>query len=506
MDPRTTPDLATFCQHAAPGRVVPVAREVVADLLTPLEAFRRLDPGPAEAAFLLESVQGGERWGRWSFIGLQPRRLYRTLGQRAETVDARGVHVEEVPDALHWLLERAAEVEVVLTAGLPTRFVGGLVGTLGYDLVRFIERLPARATAELPVYDGYLIEPSVVVALDALRQRATLIAPVRIAPGDDLATVYAAAVASLDAAATALARPAPEVPPAPRRPIAPPVGVPEPLAFLDAVSRAKEFVAAGDVIQVVLSRRFAIDAGGVAPFELYRALRLVNPSPYLFYLRFPEYTVVGASPELLVRREDDAVTVRPIAGTRRRGTTPEDDAAIEAELRADPKEVAEHVMLVDLGRNDVGRLALPGSVVVVDRFVVERYSHVMHLVSGVQGTVPPGTSPEAVFRATFPAGTLSGAPKVRAMELIEALEPTRRGVYGGAAGYIGYGRQANLDLAIAIRSVVAIDDNFYLQVGAGVVFDSVPERELEETNEKARGVLAALELARTAFGPAEGAP
>ena len=262
--------------------------------------------------------------------------------------------------------------------------------------------------------------------------------------------------------------------------------------------KAKEYIAAGDAIQVVLSRRFEIPTGRTRPFDIYRALRLTNPSPYMFFLRFPDYALVGASPEILVRRDGTKVAVRPIAGTRRRGATEAEDKAIEAELLADPKERAEHVMLVDLGRNDLGRIADIGSVRVPQSFTVERYSHVMHLVSAVEATVQPGATAEAVIRATFPAGTLSGAPKVRAMEIIEELEPTGRGVYGGAAGYLGYG--GNLDLAIAIRSVLALPDRLYVQTGAGVVFDSDPSRELEETREKARGVLAAIRLAREALG------
>lgn len=479
------PDKTTFEQAARPGRVIPVRREVVADLLTPLTAFRRLDRDPDKAAYLLESVEGGEKWGRYSFIGIEPRHIIkvpRTQGDLARICS--------------WL----NEWEPACDEDLP-RFWGGLVGFLGYDIVRDIERLPSRAERDLECDDAYLMEAGIVVCMDSLRQRATVICPVRIQEGIDASASYEQARAAIDAAIMRLRTPAP--PPAPAielepLPEDPPSNLDEP-EFCDIVRKAKEYISAGDIIQVVLSRRFEIASSTTSPFDIYRALRLTNPSPYMFFLRFPEYAVVGASPEILVRRENDVVEVRPIAGTRRRGVDEADDLAIEEELRADPKEVAEHVMLLDLGRNDVGRIAEIGTVEVAEQMGVERYSHVMHLVSSVRGKVPKETTAEAIIRATFPAGTLSGAPKVRAMEIIEELEPTGRGVYGGAAGYLGY--DGNLDLAIAIRSVLAMPGKLYVQAGAGIVYDSVPEREFEETREKARGVLRAIRLAREAFGP-----
>ena len=481
--------------------MIPVHRDVIADLVTPLGAFLRLDSDPTAPAYLLESVEGGEKWGRYSIIGLQPSAEIRTRGSRVEERRAGRWRARTVPDPLGEICQRAEECEVSGAEGLP-RFWGGLVGYLGYDMVRCIERLPEHAERDLPVWDSYLIEASLVVVLDSLRQRALVIAPVRIeGPAvDDPGGAYDAAVARIDAAVTRLhsagAGAATQTAEGDLTAADPHSNL-DGAAFGRLVDRAREYIVAGDVIQVVLSRRFEVEAAGVRPFDLYRALRLANPSPYLFFLRFPEYAVVGASPELLVRREAQTVEVRPIAGTRRRGATAEEDSAIEAELLADPKEIAEHVMLLDLGRNDVGRIAEIGSVAVTERMEVERYSTVMHLVSSVRGRVAAGLPMVDVVRATFPAGTLTGAPKVRAMEIIEELEPHGRNVYGGAAGYLGY--DGNVDLAIAIRSVLALGDRLYVQVGAGIVHDSTPAREFEETREKAGGVLRAIRLAREAF-------
>ncbi|MBT9557710.1 MAG: chorismate-binding protein [Myxococcales bacterium] len=482
------------------GAVIPVYREVVTDLLTPLSAFLRVDRDPSEPAYLLESVEGGEKWGRYSFIGIAPRELVRTRGHEVSITTKGREQRFRADDPLHVVTKRSARFTPVLAESHP-RFFGGLVGYLGYDMVRFIEDLPERATRDLPIWDSALIDAGIVIALDSLRQRARVICPVQVTPGADPSALWEQARAAIDTVVARLRTP--EAVPSPGieldpLEVDPPVNVEGP-EFQKMVERAREYIAAGDCIQVVLSRRFEIPTGRTKPFDLYRALRLTNPSPYMFFMRFPEYALVGASPELLVRRQGDVAEVRPIAGTRRRGSDPAHDVAIEAELRADPKEIAEHVMLVDLGRNDLGRIAIPGTVKVREQMVVERYSHVMHLVSQVEARLRPGTSTEDVIRATFPAGTLSGAPKVRAMQIIEELEPNGRGVYGGAAGYLGYG--GNLDLAIAIRSVLAMPDRLYVQTGAGVVYDSDPARELEETREKARGVLTAIRLAREALGP-----
>jgi anthranilate synthase component 1 len=492
------PDQDTFCRQAKPGRVIPVCREVVADLLTPLTAFLRLDKNPAQAAYLLESVEGGEKWGRYSFIGVAPRRRIRHRGKTLAIDVGEGWSEAVVANPLHDICQLVRASEPLLNEGMP-RFWGGLVGYLGYDTVRCIENLPDQAERDSQLWDSYLIEAGIIVILDALRQRALIVCPTHIDEGTDTAQAWRLATAQIDAAAERLQTPEPatsalhvydsDVDPADNAQLKANM---DKDAFTSAVARAKDYIQAGDIIQVVLSRRFELEAESVCPFDLYRALRLTNPSPYLFFLRYPEYALVGASPEVLVRREGSNVEVRPIAGTRRRGKTEEDDLAIEAELRADPKEVAEHVMLLDLGRNDVGRISEVGSVRVPDNMVVERYAYVMHLVSSVHGTLRSDVDVEGVIRATFPAGTLSGAPKVRAMEIIEELEPHGRGVYGGAAGYLGY--DGNLDLAIAIRSVLAMNDTLHVQVGAGIVYDSTPEREYEETREKARGVLRAIRL------------
>ncbi len=494
------PERYTFQTIATPGKVIPVWREVITDLITPLEAFLRLDRDPSEAAYLLESVEGGEKWGRYSFIGLSPRRLMRTKGTTVEESTGGPFESRLVSNPLTEICEEARRSKPDAAENMP-RFWGGLVGYLGYDMVRFIETLPNDAQADLPIWDSYLMEAGIVVILDSLRQRATVVCPVHILDDTDVDAAWTQARAAIDATVSRLRMPA--SPPVPSIELDPlpddPPSTLEKEEFCAAVDKAQQYIRAGDIIQVVLSRRFEIPTSRTSPFAIYRALRLTNPSPYMFFLRFPEYAVVGASPEILVRREDTTVEVRPIAGTRRRGSSAEEDRRIADELLHDPKEVAEHVMLLDLGRNDLGRIATTGSVTIAEQMIIERYSHVMHIVSSVLGHVDASITAEEVIRATFPAGTLSGAPKVRAMEIIEELEPTQRGLYGGAVGYLGYDQ--NLDLAIAIRSVLAMPDRLYVQAGAGIVYDSKPEREFEETREKARGVLRAIRMAREALGP-----
>jgi len=486
-------------KNARPGTVIPVHREVVADMLTPLTAFLRLDRDPSQAAYLLESVEGGEKWGRYSFIGVQPRQLLRSREQTVEHQSSDQWQTTTVPNALSHLCRLVQADQPIPDPRLP-RFWGGLVGYLGYDMIHSIEDMDRVAERDLPVWDSYLMEAGVVVILDALRKRAQIVCPVHIQDNTNAQEAWDAAVATLDDAATALATPVTQAPatlsPQVQAPMDDPPTNMTDQQFEQAVVRARQYIESGDIIQVVLSRRFDIPTTQSDPFQMYRALRLSNPSPYMFFIRFPEYTVVGASPEVMARRDGDTVEVRPIAGTRRRGATPEEDQAIEDELRTDPKEVAEHVMLLDLGRNDVGRISQTGTVQIPDRMVVERYSHVMHLVSGVTGLLNPDVDMEQVIRSVFPAGTLSGAPKVRAMEIIEELEPHGRGVYGGAAGYMGY--DGNLDMAIAIRSLVAFPQCVHVQVGAGIVYDSQPERELEETREKSLAVLKAIAMAQGA--------
>ena len=503
---RVVPSRDEFRALAARGNLVPVYREVLADGDTPVSAYAKL--GRRDYGFLLESVVGGEKWAAYSFLGVEPRAVVRAQAGKV-TVAWRDVEGGGEDRRAEWtaadpaaaLAEILGEFRPVTVPGLP-RFWGGAVGWLGYDLARGFEELPARAPDDLGLPEVCVVLTDTLVIFDNLRQTLKIVAAPYVTRPDRADAAYDAACRRIDAVAGRLrARAAPALlpmePPAPGDP--PPrlprstFGRPE---FLAAVRKAKEYILCGDAFQIVLSQRFEVDRGGVDPFDVYRALRVVNPSPYMFHLDFPEAHVTGASPECMVRLDGTRVEVRPIAGTRPRGATPEEDAALAAELLADPKERAEHVMLVDLGRNDVGRVARIGSVVVDERMAIERYSHVMHLVSNVAGELLPGKTAFDVLRATFPAGTLTGAPKIRAMEIIDELEPTRRGIYGGAVGYLSY--TGNLDLAIAIRTLVARGDRIFVQAGAGLVHDSDPAREYDETVNKARAVLRAVELARRA--------
>ena len=481
------PDREAFLQLAARGDLIPVYETLIADAETPVSIYRRVDA--AEGSFLLESVEGGEKWGRYSFIGCSPWRTLTARGDRHTVRDAQGER-HGVGDPVAALQALMADHTYVDVPGLP-RFAGGAVGWFGYDTVRFVERIPDEAAPGIPVPDAAWMFPADVVVFDNLSLRVQLVHLARLREHADPGAAYDAAVAALGRLKARLRAPAPATPAAHGRPVEVTANFDQP-AFEAAVEAVKEHIRAGDVFQLVLSQRFQARPAP-APLEVYRALRVINPSPYMYHLRLPEATVVGASPELLFRVEGEELTVRPIAGTRPRGADLAADAALEAELRADPKEVAEHVMLIDLGRNDVGRVAALGSVRVVDRMVVERYSHVMHLVSSVVGRLPAGTTAFDAFRSTFPAGTLSGAPKVRAMQLIERFEPVKRGVYGGAVGYFAF--NGNADLAIAIRTAVAHGDTMTFQAGAGIVYDSVPELEYKETLHKAGAVRRAIELA-----------
>jgi anthranilate synthase component 1 len=484
----TVPTREAFCALAAEGNLIPVTCELMADAETPVSLFRRFLDEPH--AFLLESVEGGERWASHSFIGLNP---FATLTAQGDTITVNELGRTRTlsGDPVATLQALMADFTPVALPGLP-RFAGGAVGYFGYDTVRHMEKLPTTAAPGLPMPEAAWMLPSELVVYHNLSHRVQLVHLARIAPGESPEVAYDRAQTAIAALRARLAAPAPA--PTGHRaegPMRLEANMDE-AAFVGAVETVKEHIRAGDAFQVVLSQRFEATTPA-APFDVYRALRAINPSPYMYYLRFPDATVVGASPELLFRVESDRLTVRPIAGTRPRGATPAEDAALESGLLADPKELAEHVMLIDLGRNDVGRVAALGSVKLVDRMVIERYSHVMHLVSSVEGQLAPGKTVFDALRATFPAGTLSGAPKVRAMEIIESLEPTRRGLYGGVVGYFGFG--GNADLAIAIRTMVALGDRKYFQTGAGIVYDSDPAKEYEETLHKARALKKALEAA-----------
>ena len=469
---------------------VPLVREVLADLDTPLTAYRKLAQGPY--SYLFESVQGGERWGRYSILGLPATEVIRITGQAVTVSNEQGETTTEVADPIQWIEDYRQQYRSPEIPGLP-RFNGGLVGYFGYDSVRYFEpRLgPAPGEDVLGVPDILLMRSEEVVVFDNLRGALFLV--VHVDPRDADAGEQAAQ--RLDELQTLLRAPLPE----PEHTVyGEPVDesdfqseFPEE-QFKAGVEKVREYILAGDVMQVVPAQRMSCPFKAPA-LDLYRALRYLNPSPYMFYLDLGDFHIAGSSPEILTRAEQGAVTVRPIAGTRKRGANNEEDQALEADLLADPKEIAEHLMLIDLGRNDVGRVAKPGKVTLTDKMVVERYSHVMHIVSNVEGELRDGLGPLDVLRATFPAGTLSGAPKIRAMEIIDELEPTKRGVYGGAVGYIGF--NGDMDTAIAIRTAVVKDQRLYVQAGAGIVADSVPQSEWDETMNKARAVFRAVNLA-----------
>jgi len=490
MPAHHAPDFDAFCAHARRGNLVPVYQEVLADLETPVSAFLKIDDGGD--AFLLESVEGGEKLGRYSFLGVGPEEILRYKGNVLRNGPPGGPFAErDVSDPLVAARELMSQYRPVSIPGLP-RFSGGLVGYLGYELVRCFERLPSVAEDDLGLPDLYLMRADTLVVFDHVTQTMKVVSHAWVDGSVDLRAAYDAACAKIDRVIARLRAPV-QVPPS--TPVADPPRVRssfEPAAYETIVKRAKEYIYAGDVIQVVLAQRFQC-ALRVHPFNIYRCLRTLNPSPYMFFLRVGGVTILGASPELMVRLEGREVTVRPIAGTRPRGTEERQDQALEQELCADPKEVAEHIMLVDLGRNDVGRVARTGTVTVTERLAVERYSHVMHLVSNVRGELRDGLDCFDAFRATFPAGTLTGAPKIRAMEIIEELEPVRRGVYGGAIGYFGF--SGNMDTCITIRTMVIDRGTIYIQAGAGIVADSDPEREQAECLNKARALFQAIKLA-----------
>lgn len=493
------PSFDAFCALAQEARVVPVRGEVLFDLDTAVTAYHKLARPPF--GFLLESVVGGETWARWSFLGTEPAAAWRCHEGRVDwwTPDPSvpgGGRWDPVPtdDPLGDLEARLAARTPAPVAGLP-RFWGGAVGYFGYDVVRLMERLPSRARRDLALPDALVVFTRGVLAIDNLRGKAIPIQAVEVEPDlpeEELRRRYEAARAAMVETVRRLHEGAPPEPLAlgPEPEQDPPFeSTVTPEAFEEGVEQARRYIEAGDVFQVVLSQRLEFPLE-VTPFDLYRALRTLNPSPYLYFLELDGITLVGSSPEVLVRVEEDRVTVRPIAGTRPRGRTPAEDRELEEELRADEKELAEHRMLVDLGRNDVGRVARYGSISVPDLVVVERYSHVMHLVSQVEGDLREGLSAMDVLRASFPAGTVSGAPKIRAMEIIDELEPIRRGPYAGAVGYLGYGGKT-MDTAIAIRTVVIHEGKAWVQAGAGIVADSVPTKEFEETLNKARALLRA---------------
>lgn len=491
------PDRQQFLTDMQGNRLVPISTQIVADLDTPLTLFSKVADSQSHA-FLFESMEGGEKWGRFSFIGFDPLVTFTSTN---DSVTVRQVHGGGeycfTANPLEALKSLVTELDAADYDHLP-RFCGGAVGFLGYDMVRFMEDLPDhRPATGLP--DSSFMVPKIVLVHDSFKQTVTVVCWVQTAGGDG-ETLYREAVALINEVIARI-----------KQPVAPSlfqestVGSPAPHVFTSnmqkeqfaaMVDRAKEYILSGDIIQVVLSQRFHTHTQ-LPPLVLYRALRHINPSPYLFYLRLGDIIQIGSSPEILVRKDGKSIELRPIAGTRRRGKTVEEDLELEKELLADPKERAEHLMLVDLGRNDVGRVAKGGHVTVQDLLVVERYSHVMHIVSGVHGEIADGKDQFDVMAACFPAGTVSGAPKIRAMQIIDELEPDKRGAYAGSVGYFGF--SGNMDFCITIRTFVMHGDNLWIQAGAGIVADSQAETEFEETVNKSLALRRAVELAEKGF-------
>ncbi len=497
---RYYPSLEDFKVLSRKYNVIPLYREILADTETPVSAFMKIDNG--KDAFLLESVEQGEKWGRYSFLGVSPRMVLRSKGEDVE-ISRPGEEVRVESGPLEVLQRICGEFRAAPLPGAP-RFFGGAIGYIGYDVVRHIERLPEIAEDDLGLDDIYLIFTDTLLVFDNAEHKIKVVSNAFVEEGADLEALYNKSIEKIEGLVESL-----------RRGTARQGDKSETLSkggegvgaagitsnfkredYLKAVDTIKEYIKSGDVIQAVLSQRFSTPLP-TSPFDVYRALRVVNPSPYMFFLRLGDLHIVGSSPEILVRVEDGDVNVKPIAGTRKRGRDEAEDLALEKELLSDPKELAEHIMLVDLGRNDIGRVSQTGTVHVSDLMNVERYSHVMHIVTDVHGRLAVDCDALGAFSACFPAGTLSGAPKIRAMEIIEELEPCRRGVYGGSVGYIGYG--GNLDMCIAIRTMVIKDGVVYVQAGAGIVADSEAELEFEETENKARGLLKAIEMAGALF-------
>lgn len=491
------PDLKEFKSLCGKGNLIPVYREILADFDTPVSAFLKIGKSPS---FLLESVVGGEKWARYSFLGTNPSKVIKGRGKKIE-IRERGKKpvVFEADDPVDVLKKEIALYKPVDVPGLP-RFSGGLVGYMGYDMVRFFERVPDSKKPGIDLPDMFFMLADTMLIFDSLRQKIKIVSNVHV-DGKSPAKAYKEAVEKIEGIVEKLKSSKLKV---------------QSLkfknrkssnkytssfktreAFEEAVLKSKEYIAAGDIFQVVLSQRFERKSG-VDPFDVYRALRVINPSPYMYYIDTGDTEIVGSSPEILVRVEDKKIVLRPIAGTRRRGETDAEDKALEEELKKDPKEMAEHIMLVDLGRNDVGRVAEKGSVNVIELMGVERYSHVMHMVSNVEGNLEKCLDAFDVLRACFPAGTVTGAPKVRAMEIIDELEPIKRGPYAGAVGYFSY--SGNMDTCITIRTLIIKDGKVYVQAGAGIVADSVPEREYTETVNKAMGMMKAVEMAERGLG------
>jgi anthranilate synthase component 1 len=493
------PDYKSFCQLARSGNLVPVYETVTADLLTPVSAYLKLASG-ARYAFLLESVEGGEKIARYTFVGANPSEVFR-YAKDACVLEGEGRLLWEEKHPIEFLRNRMARYRPVRIPSLPP-FVGGAIGYFAYDMVRLSERLPTLLKDDIGQYDAMMMFYLNVVAFDHVRHRIWILRNVYTEGPGNMRSKYDAAAREITAIRCALENPLPPSARPSKKKERVKKGAPLRITsnvrhgeYLAAVRKAKQYIRAGDIFQVVLSQRFSARTNA-DPFEVYRALRALNPSPYMFFLRLGELSVVGSSPEMLVKVQGRDVFYRPIAGTRPRGSNEKEDQRLETELSSDPKERAEHIMLVDLGRNDLGRVCKYGSVSVEKLLTVERYSHVMHLVSSLRGRLRDNVDCFDALMACFPAGTVSGAPKVRAMEIIEEMERTRRGLYAGGILYLDF--SGNLDSCIALRTMVAKNGMAYIQAGGGIVADSSPEGEYQESVNKARAVIAALEEAHQA--------
>jgi anthranilate synthase component 1 len=493
-----SPDLESFKSLSLKGNLIPVFREILADTETPVSATLKLGGAPS---FLLESMIGGEKWARYSFLGSRPSKIIKSCGNTLEIKDkGTGTQTFRAENPFEFIKRELTSYTPVDVTGLP-RFYGGLVGYIGYDMVRFFEEIPDEQRPGLGIPDMFLMVTDTVVIFDNLKGKIKVVSNAHI-NNKSPEEAYNEATEKIERIIEKLKRTKISMHSKKHKKSKRSTGeqrgggyassYPSKNAFEQAVIRGKEYIMAGDVVQVVLSQRFERERT-IDPFNIYRALRVINPSPYMYYIDTGDVQLVGSSPEILVRLEGRKIILRPIAGTRKRGETEEEDKALEEELKKDPKEIAEHIMLVDLGRNDVGRVAEIGSVAVTELMNIERYSHVMHLVSNVEGTLRNGLDAFDVLGSCFPAGTVTGAPKVRAMEIIEELEPLRRGPYAGAVGYLSY--SGNMDTCITIRTLIIKDDIVYVQAGAGIVADSVPEKEYEETVNKAMGMMSAVDMA-----------